>query len=167
MRLGRSTLKDVFLGGPLLGTRMWLVLGSLTWAIFLLLPSSTYPGSTCHLMSRIAPNYVWSTAFFIQGLWAYYTLRTGVRNVITLFMDAFLGATLWTSATILSILSTYPIGVSFTQAVGEYTFPAGMASQVILNLASLWHMVNYWAEEPCKKYPRPIMGFGSSTRVKI
>ena len=160
MRSGRSILKDIFIGGPLLGTRMWLVLGSLAWSIFLIAPSTTDTCGSCQLMNNIAPNYVWSAAFLLHSLWAYYTLRTGVRNTLTLFMDAFLGATLWTSVTILAVFANFSAEAALRQALQWYIFPAGMASQVVMNLASLWHMVNYWAEEPSRERCKSAVGVG-------
>lgn len=97
-------------------------------------------------MDYIAPHYIWSIAFFVQSMWAFYTLKTSHTNKITLFMDGVLGASLWMSTTLLGLASTVDLSQGITHAIIYYVPPHGMASQTTLTIASLWHLARHWAE---------------------
>lgn len=60
-------------------------------------------------MAEVAPEWVWGLAFLVQSVWAFYTLRTGTRNNVTLAMDALLGCLLWTSSTLLCFAAHWPL----------------------------------------------------------
>lgn len=139
-------MSDVLLGTPLLATRMWLVIGALIWSLSLTLPSSISPDTEYFLMDYIAPHYIWSIAFFVQSLWAFYTLKTNHTNKLTLVMDGLLGSTLWMSTTLLGFASTVDMSLGITHAIIYYVPPHGMAAQTTLTIASLWHLARHWAD---------------------
>jgi hypothetical protein len=106
-----------------------------------------YPGDlftparqTYAVMAQIAPELVWGTAFFIQGWFAFYTLLFGVRNHVTLAMDAFLGCILWTASTVACYIAHF-------KGWSTYQPPAAMSGEAILTIASWWHLIRYWAQE--------------------
>lgn len=143
-------IRHILVDSSLQATRVWLIFGSFIWCLLLAWPGTLFTPSrtTYHLMARVAPEEVWATLFFIQGVWAYYTLRTGVRNKVTLAMDAFLGCVLWSSSTILCFLAHWPVGYpSFFETLIHYPPPAAMSGELIITFASWWHLVRYWAEE--------------------
>lgn len=145
-----NSLQKVLVDSPLLATRLWLSFGAMLWAILLAWPGDLFsPARTTYvLMSQVAPESIWALAFFVQSIWAFYTLRTGTRNNVTLAMDALLGCALWTSSTVLCFAAhwnfSYP---TFLEQLSHYPPPAAMSGEAILSLASWWHLVRHWAEE--------------------
>lgn len=149
MKNRSRSLSGILIDSPLLATRLWLSAGALFWSIMLFWPSDLFSSrSTYFLMSKVAPESVWATAFLVQSVWAFYTLRTGTRNMVSLTMDAMLGCILWTSTTLLCFASLWPSQYpSFLEQLFNYPPPAAMSGEVILSFASWWHLVKYWAEE--------------------
>ena len=145
-----NTIKSILFESPLSITRFWLCMGSLTWAFLLALPGDLFiPSRTTYtLMARIAPEMAWAMAFFVHGVWAFYTLRTGTRNHVSLTMDAFLGCVLWTSSTALCFAAHWPGGDQpFFDKLLIYPMPAAMSGEFWMSVAAWWHLVRYWAEE--------------------
>lgn len=145
-----NSLFKILVQTPLLATRLWLCLGALMWSILLMWPGELFiPSRTTYvLMAKVAPEHVWALAFFTQSVWAFYTLRTGTRNNVTLAMDALLGCVLWTSSTLLCFIAHWPSGyTTFFEQLDHYPPPAAMSGEVVLVIASWWHLVRHWAEE--------------------
>lgn len=143
-----KTIKSILIDGQLNSTRLWLALGSFIWAILLFWPGTLFVPSrvTYNLMAVVAREEIWGTAFLIQGSWALYTLLTGTRNRLTLFMDAVLGCVLWTSSTLLCFAAHWPPSPdNFCLQLTGYRPPAAMSGEILLSLASWWHLVIYWA----------------------
>jgi len=152
------TLKELIFGSSLNVTRLYLSMGAFLTAIFLLWPGSTFPtdieiqsGSLYHhefkYMALWAREELWGIAFFIQSVWGYYTLRTGVKNCVTLVLDGILGCLLWTSSTILVMASYWPEGAFSLNQILSFSPPATVAPEVIMCTMSYWHLIRYWIED--------------------
>jgi hypothetical protein len=110
-------------------------------------------------MAKVAPENIWGIAFLIQSVWAFYTLRTGTKNHVSLAMDAMLGCVLWSATTLLCFAAHWPNNpANFCGQLAGYAPPAAMSAGVIMSFASWWHLVRYWAEEnteSCEDYCNP------------
>lgn len=149
--------RDIFVRDKMLMSRLGIALGSFLFGLQLLLPTTLFPTAaqiaagtgrvTYAYMAAIAPEYVWGIAFLVHSVWAAYTLVTGVRNHVTLAVDAILGCVLWTTATVACYAAHWPRGLPFFEALAAYPPPAAMSSDVVLSVLAWWHMIRMWAEE--------------------
>ena len=138
----KNKLIDVAVNSDMMATRFSLSIGAFLWSLFLFWPGDLFTPArhTYFIMSQIATENTWATLFFIQGWFALYTIVSGVKNHVTLALDAFLGCILWTSSTAACYMSHFT-------GWGSYQPPAAMSAEVILVFASWWHLIRYWAEE--------------------
>lgn len=72
----------------------------------------------------------------MNGVWALYSLLSGVTNRVTLALDGFLGCVLWTTATVSCYASYWPQNQDLVQSVTTYAPPAAMSGDVALVLMS-------------------------------
>lgn len=130
-------------------TRFTLSLGAIFIGIGFAWPAQIFPspdqiaaGSGRHtyaLMSQMAPEWVWSAAFLLQGGVMFWSLVAGYRNKWLLWLDAAFGVLLWTVA----IGSCY---LAYWRGFGrimEYQPPAIMGGEIAATLASWWVFVRY------------------------
>ena len=145
----RCRMEDILLGCDMLATRWVLAWGSILWAVFLWWPGSLFPNAaeiaagegrtTYALMAQIAPEHVWGFAFGLQGVVMLWALIYARRNKVVFYVDAILGALLWTVATFACFAAHF-------HGWSTYQPPAAMSAEVVLTVLSWWHLVRYWAD---------------------
>ena len=126
-----------------------LGIGALLWGVFLFWPGELFPTaaqivagtgrSTYVLMSQIAPEWLWATAFVLHGS---FLLLSSVFRVppAAALLDAFNGAALWTTATMACYMAHF-------KGWATYQPPAAMGADVAMVLGSLWWLVRVWADK--------------------
>lgn len=131
------------------GTRFTLALGALFISMGFFWPTKIFPTAeqiaagagrhTYALMAQMAPEWVWATAFLIQGAVMMFSLFTGYRSRFFMWLDAILGVVLWTAA----IGACYLAYWRGFDMIWEYRPPAIMGGEVAAMLASWWVFVRY------------------------
>lgn len=137
-----SRLKYLLWKADLEMTRLVLAVGSILWALLLLLPGQlfTQERTTYLIMSKIGSEVTWGVLFLLQGLVMLYSLLYGYRSKVYFCVDALLGCILWTTATLACFASHYHGWVT-------YKPPAAMAYDLIGVLTSWWCLVRYSLEK--------------------
>ncbi len=79
--------------------RFWFGLLSLGYASFLVFSEyAHHPGSSYVLMFKIAAEWVWATAFILNGLALLYGSFTRKYNTFLLLLEGVLGVAVWSAA---------------------------------------------------------------------
>lgn len=137
--------------------RVGLIIGSLSWAGLLILPSDSFCSITPNGQHGTSPFYgitavtvehILGVMFLLQALVASYSLLTKTRSAFTLLFDGVLGCTLWTGCTAVGLSAYWPIHITIIDAIVVYTPPAAFSGTVIMAIYSWWCMIRHWAEEP-------------------
>lgn len=123
-------VKQVLLESDLDSTRFFLALAATLWGVLLFWPDDTFSRQTYSVMKSIASEWVWASAFLVQGLLAFWSLFKS-RNTIPFFLlDVLLGCVLWSSSCIAMLVSVYPP-------------PAAISAEISAAFASWWVLVRY------------------------
>lgn len=144
-------------------TRLILAGGALFIGLGFAWPTPIFPtpeqliaGSGRHtyaLMAQIAPEWVWASAFLIQGGIMLWSLLWDHRSKVLLLLDATFGVVLWTVA----ILACYLAYWRGFDRILEYRPPAIMGGEIMEMLAIWLLFVRYHTEKvkPCCPVPTP------------
>ena len=132
----RARVVHLLWGIELLGTRFFLGMSSLAWAVMLVWPA-TYP--LFPTMALIMPEWQWAALFALQGLVALCAVLYNIRTRLVLWVEGILGCLLWTTATISCFVSHF-------HSWDTYNPPAAMAAELMLTLGAWWVLVRYKVE---------------------
>lgn len=145
----KHLMYDLAFESDLKAIRFMLGLGALLIGLGFLWPVPVFPteaqltaGTGRHtytLMAQMAPEWVWGTAFLLQGLIMTWSLILDYRNKYLLWFDACFGSLLWTLAIGACYLAYWPGVDNFM----SYRPPAIMGGEVAAALASWWVFVRY------------------------
>ena len=140
---------DLAFESDLKAIRFMLGLGALLIGLGFLWPVPVFPteaqlaaGTGRHtyaLMAQMAPEWLWGSAFFVQGMLMLWSLIFDYRNKYLLWFDACFGSILWTLAIGACYLAYWP---GFDNIM-TYRPPAIMGGEVAAALASWWVFVRY------------------------
>lgn len=117
--------------------RLVLALSALMWACLLYLPGDTFSRPTYTIMSKLASENEWATAFMAQGAVMLWSLMRGTANKWLFILDAGLGCVLWTTSCVAMMFSVFPV-------------PAAISAEIISAMASWWVMSRYPGEKHAK-----------------
>lgn len=123
-------VKQVLLESDLDLTRFFLALAATLWGVLLFWPGDTFSRQTYSVMKSIASEWVWASAFLIQGLLAFWSLFKSRNTTPFFLLDALLGCVLWSSSCIAMLVSVYPL-------------PAAISAEISAAFASWWALVRY------------------------
>lgn len=145
----KRRMYDLAFESDLKAIRLMLGLGAVFIGLGFLWPVEVFPTATqlasgtgrhtYSLMAQIAPEGVWGTAFFGQGVLMLWSLLCNYRNKVLLWCDACFGSVLWTVAIGACYLAYWP-GI---ENIMSYRPPAIMGGEVATALSSWWVFVRY------------------------
>ena len=107
---------------------IFLVSSSYLWSIMLFLPGTTFDKQTYFLMSQLANEYVWGSAFLIYALAGSALLTFNSPNKYLTYFDAVFGFLLWSITAACVFFST-------SQA------PAAAAPHIVGSFISWWILI--------------------------
>ena len=153
----RHRIKTILIYDRMLMSRLGLAVGSLLWAIQLLLPASLFPTpeqiaagvgrQTYSLMATVAPEEVWAILFLLHGSATLYALCRHVRSGALVWVDGILGCVLWSGATLFCFAAHWPKNLPWLEAWMAYPPPAAMSADLVLAFFAWWHMIRLLADE--------------------
>jgi hypothetical protein len=146
MRRKENTFKlrmfDLAFKSDLKAIRLMLGMGAVFIGLGFLWPVQVFPTAeqlaagtgrhTYALMARIAPEWLWGSAFLLQGIVMLWSLLLDYRNNFLLWVDACFGSILWT----VSIGACYLAYWHGFDNLMSYRPPAIMGGEVAAALAS-------------------------------
>lgn len=142
-------LYDIVFRSDLVAIRLVLAVGAILIGMGFLWPVPVFPTAaqlaagtgrhTYALMAQMAPEWMWGTAFFVQGIIMLWCLLIDYHNRYLLWIDACFGSLLWTLAVGACYLA-YWQGFDNLMA---YRPPAIMGGEVAAAAASWWCFVRY------------------------
>lgn len=108
--------------------RVFLALSSALWAIMLFMPGLSFDRPTYKIMSEIANEYVWASAFLISSILTLYDVVRKDDNKYLCIFDATLSFLLWTVSAICMTISVFPV-------------PAAIAPHIAGALVTWWVLI--------------------------
>ncbi|MFZ4540099.1 hypothetical protein [Propionivibrio sp.] len=145
----KSHLYNIVFCSDLLAIRFTLALGALFIGLGMAWPAAIFPTvaqieagegrNTYALMAQIAPEWLWSLCFTVQGSVMALSLITDYRSKWLLWVDAAFGVIIWT----VSVSACYLAYWRGFDRIMEYRPPAIMGGEVAAALASWWVFVRY------------------------
>lgn len=131
----RIRMHTIMWKADMFAVRFMLGMSAITWGLLMLLPTED---PTFSIMFKLLPQIAWAAAFIVQGLVMLWSLICGKTPRITLWADAILGCTLWTSTTLsMFIISVYEYGL----------LPVTLGPEIWISLASAWLLVRHYSDE--------------------
>ena len=145
----KQRIHDIVFRSDLKATRLSLAIGAICIGLGFAWPTPVFPtalqiasGSGRHtyvIMATIAPEWLWSLLFLVQGSIALYAMLSTRRSSCLMWCDAGLGVLLWTVA----IGSCYLAYWQGFDRIWEYRPPAIMGGEVAAVFAQWWVFVRY------------------------
>ncbi len=140
----RYRLVDILFYRPIPMVRLILALSSITWALLLFQPSVVFSEdrTTYLVMRAIMPEDAWASCFMASGITGVVSVLFGVRNRVTLLLDAFLGALLWTTAILSCFVAHWPLQIEgWVNQAYAYPAPVALSGDIWLSVASWWNLL--------------------------
>lgn len=144
-----ADLTDILFRSDTRLTRLMLASGAIVVALGFAWPVHIFPTfeqlalgqgrHTYSLMAQIAPEWAWATAFGIQGTVMLYSVLSNKQSKTTLWLDAALGALIWTVA----VLACYLAYWRGFDRIMEYRPPAIMGGEAIEMMAAWLIFLRY------------------------
>jgi len=149
-------LYNIAFRSDLVAIRLVLAVGAVLIGLGFLWPVPVFPTAaqlaagtgrhTYALMAQMAPEWVWGTAFFVQGVLMLWCLLIDYRNKYLLWIDACFGSLLWT----LAVGACYLAYWQGFDNLMVYRPPAIMGGEVAAAGASWWCFVRYSFGDDCR-----------------
>jgi hypothetical protein len=127
----------------LMAVRFILAIGAISWGLTMLCNPNTLVISN---MLAIMPSFAWVMLWLLQGSIMLWSLICDKRPRLTLWVDAVLGALLWSVSTIACLLYQYPGVVTLETIMEYYKVPPSLVPNIGLALASWWVLVRHYTK---------------------